>query len=223
MAERDYPRRRRKLVDHLRSKGIENALVLKAISNVKRHLFIESAFLDRAYDDVALPIGLKQTISQPLTVATQSQLLDPQKGDKVLEIGTGSGYQAAILCEMGLQVYSIERHGPLLQESAKRLHQLGYRLMTKHSDGSIGWAAFGPYDGIVVTAGAVDVPQPLLKDLRLPEDGKRGGRLVIPIGDSELQTMFVFERLGPEEFQKTEAGAFKFVPMIGSEGGHRQA
>lgn len=131
MAERDFPRRRQKLVEVLRKNGVDHPHVLNAFSKVKRHLFVESAFWDRAYDDIALPIGLKQTISQPSTVAKQSSLLDPKPGDKILEIGTGSGYQAAILCEMGLDVYSIERHGPLLQHSAKLLNKLGYRLKTK--------------------------------------------------------------------------------------------
>lgn len=220
MAERDFPRRRQKLVEALRNNGIDHPQVLNAFAKVKRHLFVESAFWDRAYDDIALPIGLKQTISQPSTVAKQSSLLDPKAGDKILEIGTGSGYQAAILCEMGLDVYSIERHGPLLQHSAKLLNKLGYRLKTKTSDGSLGWPAFAPYDGIVVTAGALDVPEPLLRDLRLPSENQRGGRLVIPIGNTESQTMYVYERVGESDFSKSEEGAFKFVPMIGEKGGH---
>ena len=211
-----YKRRARRLVELLRDKGIENELVLRAFLNVPRHLFVDQALRRLAYQDEALPIGLGQTISQPYTVAFQTSRLDPQSGDSVLEIGTGSGYQAAILAEMGVKVYSVERHEPLLQRAKDVLRDLGYRVVTKLADGTEGWEAFAPYDGILATAGAAKVPQALVRQLRLP-DGERGGRLVIPVGESSDQTMLRITRTGPDTAGEERLGQFRFVPFIGAD------
>lgn len=210
-----FTRRRAGLVQKIEDRGIQNARVLKAVGTVPRHAFVDPAFHNRAYADEALPIGLNQTISQPFTVAYQTALLDPQPGDRVLEVGTGSGYQAAVLCEMGARVFSVERHKPLLDRTEKLLDQLGYRVLTRHSDGTEGWRAFAPYDGIVVTAGATDVPDPLLEQLRAPEDDASvGGQLVIPVGDDEGQQMLRITRAGPESFERESFHSFRFVPLV---------
>ena len=168
---------RRELIAFLRSKGITSEDVLRAMGNIPRELFLDKHFSLRAYDDSALPIGSGQTISQPYTVAFQTQAIAPHKGEKVLEIGTGSGYQASVLAELGSQVYTIERHVPLLNEARKRFDQLGYHsIISRGGDGSVGWAEFAPFDAIVVTAGAPDLPETLLNQLK-PD----GGRMVIPI------------------------------------------
>ncbi|MEM6783989.1 MAG: protein-L-isoaspartate O-methyltransferase, partial [Bacteroidota bacterium] len=148
-----YARRLARLLDLLRAKGLTDERVLAAIGRVPRHEFVEDGLRFRAYDDAALPIGLNQTISQPFTVATQTHLLDLGPHDRVLEIGTGSGYQAAVLCEMGAQVFSIERHAPLLARTNDVLQRLGYRLMTRAGDGTAGWPSLAPFDAILVTAG----------------------------------------------------------------------
>ena len=201
-------------MDELRERGITHEGVLNALGRVPRHRFVEAALRSRAYRDEALPIGLKQTISQPFTVAYQTMLLDPRPDERILEIGTGSGYQAAVLCEMGARVFSIERHRALLERTQEILEALGYRVVTRHGDGSLGWPVFAPYDGIVVTAGAIDLPRALLEQLRLPEDGRPGGRLVIPIGDREGQTMNRITRLGPDDFEREETHTFRFVPLV---------
>lgn len=215
---RTYRRRRAALADALRRKGIEDERVLEAIQAVPRHRFVEPALRARAYRDEALPIGLKQTISQPFTVAYQTTLLDVRPGDRILEVGTGSGYQAAVLCEMGARVFSIERHRPLLERTQKLLDDLGYRVVTRHGDGSQGWAAYAPFDGIVVTAGASEPPDALLDQLRLPDDDHRAGRLVIPIGDERGQVMTRIVRVGEATFEREEFHTFRFVPLVG-EGG----
>lgn len=221
---RTYARQRRRMAGALEERGITNARVLDAFAEVPRHRFVDRALRPRAYKDEALPIGLKQTISQPFTVAYQTSLLDPRLGARVLEIGTGSGYQAAILRAMGARVFSVERHGPLLRRTKKLLDELGYRVVTKEGDGTFGWPAFAPYDGIVVTAGAAEVPTALLEQLRLPEEGERtGGRLVIPLGDAEGQTMTRIARLGPDAFEEERHHAFRFVPLIGEGGGGMNA
>ena len=212
--ERRYQRQRAELVEELRERGITHEGVLEAIGRVPRHRFVEMALRSRAYRDEALPIGLKQTISQPFTVAYQTMLLDPRPDERILEIGTGSGYQAAVLCEMGARVFSIERHRPLLERTQAILEALGYRVVTRHGDGSLGWPVFAPYNGIVVTAGALDLPRALLEQLRLPEDGRPGGRLIIPVGDREGQTMNRITRLGPDDFEREETHTFRFVPLV---------
>ena len=191
-----YQRQRARLVDELREKGIRDERVLRALEAVPRHRFIEPALRGRAYQDEALPIGLNQTISQPFTVAYQTMLLAPGRNERILEVGTGSGYQAAVLCELGARVFSIERHGALLDRTTRLLEQLGYRVVTRHGDGTLGWPSFAPYDGIIVTAGAPEVPRPLLEQLRIPDDQNAGGRLIIPIGDDRGQMMTRFVRTG---------------------------
>lgn len=199
---------RQQLVEVVREKGITDERVLKAIGKVPRHLFMDSGFLDHAYQDKAFPIAAGQTISQPYTVAFQTELLQLKKDSKVLEIGTGSGYQTAILCELGAKVYSIERQLELFKITSKFLPKLGYRAKKLiFGDGYKGLEEEAPFDGIIVTAGAPFVPKPLMSQLAI------GGRLVIPIGD-ETQIMTLFIRKGPKEFEKHEFGAFRFVPLL---------
>lgn len=218
--DRKYQRQRERLVKLLRDNGIDDERVLNAIAAVRRHLFVEPALRNRAYEDEALPIGMNQTISQPFTVAYQTMLLSPQPGDRILEVGTGSGYQSAVLSEMGARVFSIERHKALLDRTRRILKDLNYRAVLKHGDGTLGWPAFAPYDGIVVTAGASDVPEPLLEQLRIDaEDGKPAGRLVIPIGDARGQKMNLIRRIGENDYERTEKHMFRFVPLVGKQGG----
>jgi len=199
---------RKKLVATLKSKGILDVHVLKAINAIPRHLFMDSGFIDHAYVDKAFPIGAEQTISQPYTVARQSELLKLKKGNKVLEIGTGSGYQTAVLLEMGLIVFSIERQNELFKKTKLFLPKLGYRPRKLiFGDGYKGLKEEAPYDGIVVTAGAPFVPKPLLAQLKV------GGRLVIPVG-VKSQIMTVFTRKSAKEFDKKEYGEFRFVPLL---------
>ncbi|MCK0180010.1 protein-L-isoaspartate(D-aspartate) O-methyltransferase [Flavobacteriaceae bacterium S0862] len=199
---------RQKLVETIASKGIKDEAVLKAIGNIPRHLFMDSGFLDHAYQDKAFPIAADQTISQPYTVAFQTELLQVKKGDKILEIGTGSGYQAAVLCELGAKVYSIERQQELFKRTSKFLQKLGYRPKKLiFGDGYKGLTEEAPFEGIVVTAGAPFVPKPLLAQLKI------GGRLVIPVGD-DVQVMTLYIRKGAKEFEKHEFGDFRFVPLL---------
>ncbi|MDG5767155.1 protein-L-isoaspartate(D-aspartate) O-methyltransferase [Balneolales bacterium ANBcel1] len=213
--ERVFNKRRQKLVEELESRGIRNRLVLDAFSKVPRHKFVDSAFSNRAYEDSALPIEMGQTISQPFTVAKQTELLELEPGDKVLEIGTGSGYQAAILCEMGMDVYSVERHKILYERSRDLLQQLGYRAQIKCGDGTVGWSAYAPYLGIVVTAGAPVVPEALKGQLDLD------GKLVVPVGNEEKQAMYRITRHGEDNFEEETFSMFKFVPLIGKQGWNR--
>ena len=199
---------RQKLVDTLRKKGIKHDGVLKAIGKIPRHLFMDSGFIDHAYQDKAFPIGADQTISQPYTVAFQSELLQVIPGDKILEIGTGSGYQCAVLIELGAKVYSIERQQELFKKTSKFLPKIGYRAKKLvFGDGYKGLPDEAPFKSIIVTAGAPFVPNPLLSQLEV------GGRLVIPVGD-EVQIMTMFIRKGPKEFEKHEFGEFRFVPLL---------
>ncbi|MDT8325282.1 MAG: protein-L-isoaspartate(D-aspartate) O-methyltransferase, partial [Bacteroidota bacterium] len=162
-SNRQYDLARSQLVDILRGRGIDDKGVLDAIAAIPRHVFVQDVFRPRAYEDSALPISCQQTISQPYTVAFMTQLLRVQPGDKVLEIGTGSGYQACVLAEMGARVFTIERHFDLLEQARSRFDQLGYNVASKVGDGSIGWSQFAPYRGIIVTAGAPDIPPSLLR------------------------------------------------------------
>ena len=199
---------RQQLVELVRNKGITDEKVLDALGKVPRHLFMDSGFLDHAYQDKPFPIAADQTISQPYTVAYQTELLKVKKGDKILEIGTGSGYQAAILCEMGAKVYSIERQLELFKLTSKFLPKLGYRLKKMvFGDGYKGLEEDAPFDGIIVTAGAPYVPKALLSQLAL------GGRLVIPVG-TIIQVMTLFIRKGEKDFEKHEFGEFRFVPLL---------
>ena len=208
--DRKFSRQQARLVNELREKGIHDERVLKAIGSVPRHLFVEQAFQQRAYEDEALPIGLKQTISQPFTVAYQTMMLDPQENERILEIGTGSGYQAAILCEMGARVFSIERHKQLYDRAKNILSLLRYHVVTKHGDGTLGWNAFAPFSKILVTAGALGVPEEVLDQLKDP-----GGLLVIPVGGRDGQVMKHITRTGPESYEEIDSKTFRFVPLIG--------
>ena len=199
---------RQQLVNVLINKGITNNNVLKAIGNIPRHLFMDSGFLDHAYQDKAFPIAADQTISQPYTVAFQTELLEVKKDDKILEIGTGSGYQTAVLCELGAKVYSVERQQELFKKTSKFLPQLGYRAKKLiFGDGYKGLPDEAPFDSIIVTAGAPFVPKPLLSQLKI------GGRLVIPVGE-DVQIMTLFIRNGTKEFEQHEFGEFRFVPLL---------
>lgn len=199
---------RNRLIDVLISKGITDSNVLGAMKKIPRHLFMDSSFEDFAYQDKAFPIVANQTISQPYTVAFQTELLQVKPNSKILEIGTGSGYQTAVLLELNAKVYSIERQQELFKKTKSFLPKLHYRPKRLiFGDGYIGLKEKAPFDGIVVTAGAPFVPQPLLSQLKI------GGRLVIPVGD-ESQIMTLFIRKGEKEFEKHEFGDFRFVPML---------
>ena len=201
---------RNQLAALLEQKGITDKNVLDAIRKIPRHLFLNSGFEDYAYQDKPFPIGAGQTISQPYTVAYQSQLLEVNKGDKVLEIGTGSGYQTAVLCAMGAKVFSIERQSELFKTTSLLLPKLGIR--PKHlsfGDGYKGLPNYAPFDSIIVTAGAPIIPKPLMAQLKI------GGRLVIPVGaENQVQIMTVLTRKTETQFEKQELGEFRFVPLL---------
>ncbi|MEM6719019.1 MAG: protein-L-isoaspartate(D-aspartate) O-methyltransferase [Bacteroidota bacterium] len=201
---------RNQLAEVVASKGISDKNVLDGIRKIPRHLFMDSSFEAHAYQDKAFPIGADQTISQPYTVAFQTQLLEIKKDDKILEIGTGSGYQTAMLLELGAKVYSIERQKELFKRTSLFLPKLGYRAKRLiFGDGYKGLPEEAPFDGIVVTAGAPFVPKPLLAQLKV------GGKLVIPVGDaSKAQIMTLFTRTSEKEFTKKEFGEFRFVPLL---------
>ena len=199
---------RQKLVEVIKSKGIVDEKVLDAIGKIPRHLFMDSSFLDHAYQDKPFPIAADQTISQPYTVAFQTELLEVKKGDKILEIGTGSGYQAAVLFLLGARVYTIERQLELFKKTSKFLPEIGYKPKKMiFGDGYKGLPEEAPFDSIIVTAGAPFVPKALLGQLKID------GRLVIPVGD-DVQIMTLYIRKGPKEFEKHELGEFRFVPML---------
>jgi protein-L-isoaspartate(D-aspartate) O-methyltransferase len=213
MLEDGYKERglRNKLVKVLENKGITDKRVLAAIAKVPRHFFFENALLDHAYQDKAFPIGEGQTISQPYTVAFQTEKLEVKTGDKVLEIGTGSGYQACVLLELGARVYTIEYNKVLFEQTRDFLPRMGYRPYFFHGDGSKGLPQKAPFDKIIVTAGAPIVPDPLLDQLA------DGGILVIPVGDREKQVMLRIKRIG-DRFIKEEFPNFAFVPLLGEKG-----
>ena len=199
---------RNQLAKQLQEKGITDKNVLDAIKKIPRHLFLNSSFEDFAYQDKAFPIGAGQTISQPYTVAFQSQLLEVKKDDKVLEIGTGSGYQTAVLCAMGAKVYSVERQNELFKKTSVLFPKLGLR--PKHlsfGDGYKGLPLHAPFDSIIVTAGAPIIPKPLMAQLKI------GGRLVIPLGE-DVQIMTLLIRKNATQFEKHEFGEFRFVPLL---------
>jgi protein-L-isoaspartate(D-aspartate) O-methyltransferase len=200
---------RQLLVRTIRQKGISDPLVLAAMEKVPRHYFFDSSFLAYAYEDKPFPIGAGQTISQPYTVAFQSELLNVRKNDKVLEIGTGSGYQACILAEIGAKVFTIERQKSLFDRTSKFLPLIGYpAIKSFYGDGYLGLPAFAPFDRILVTAAAPFIPEALLLQL------KTGGILVIPVGAGDVQTMTTLTKESDGTFIKKEHGAFRFVPML---------
>ncbi len=200
--------KRKKLVEELRQKGISDKAVLRAMDKVPRHLFMDPAFLIHAYVDKAFPISSGQTISQPYTVAVQTSLLQVKKRDKILEIGTGSGYQAAILAEMGAKVYTIERYRELYLKAQATLTSLGYSADFFYGDGHAGKPQYGPFDGIIITAATSEIPDLLLNQL------KTGGRLVVPLGNSGSQEMTLVVRTGEDTFDYSSHGLFVFVPML---------
>jgi protein-L-isoaspartate(D-aspartate) O-methyltransferase len=199
---------RKKLVESIKAKGIQNVAVLNAIETVPRHLFMDSSFLEFAYDDKPFPIGAGQTISQPFTVAFQTELLEINKGDKVLEVGTGSGYQACVLMELGARVYTIERHKSLYLKTKMLLPTIGYNLkLMSYGDGYKGLPVHAPFDKIIVTAGAPYIPEELKLQL------KPGGFLVIPVG-SEIQIMKRIIRIDTNHYKEEDHGTFRFVPLL---------
>ncbi len=199
---------RKKLVEELVKKGISDTRVLNAINKIPRHFFMDSSFTHFAYKDKAFPIAANQTISQPYTVAFQSQILDIQPNDKVLEIGTGSGYQTAVLIELGAKVFTIERHKVLSLGAQALLPRLGYRPQFFYGDGFKGLPTYAPFDKIIVTAGAPEIPQTLLDQLT------PGGLLIIPVGDLKKQTMRLIRKVDDNNFESSEHGDFLFVPML---------
>ena len=200
--------KRKQLLDKLRLKGIDDEQVLQAMDQVPRHLFMDSGFLDHAYSDKAFPIAADQTISQPFTVAKQTELLQCLAGQKILEIGTGSGYQSAVLVALGVHLYTIERQNELFKKASFLLKKIGLNPKKLiFGDGYKGYPEQAPYDGIIVTAGAPFVPMPLLAQLKI------GGRLVIPLGEKD-QIMTLFVRVSEKKFDKSNHGPCKFVPLL---------
>ncbi len=199
---------RLRLVQEIKNQGITDQRILDAINKLPRHFFLDKGYEEIAYMNKAFAIDEGQTISQPYTVAFQTQLLDIKKGDKVLEIGTGSGYQTAILLELGATVYTIERIKKLYLNARTMLSKLGYRPQYFYGDGYKGKETYGPFDKILVTAGAPYIPTALQKQLKI------GGILVIPVGNYHSQTMYKIERLSKTEFKKTDCGQFVFVPLL---------
>jgi protein-L-isoaspartate(D-aspartate) O-methyltransferase len=199
---------RKKLVEEIKEKGIKDERVLAAIGNVPRHVFMDSSFINFSYKDKAFPIGAGQTISQPYTVAFQTELLEIRPNDKVLEIGTGSGYQAAVLLEMGARVFTVERQRELYLKTLNLLPKLGYNPNFFFGDGALGLPTYSPFDKIIITAGAMEIPDALLKQLKI------GGRLVVPVGNKDTQVMMLVERKAEETFVKTQHGNFIFVPLL---------
>jgi protein-L-isoaspartate(D-aspartate) O-methyltransferase len=204
---------RKQLARKLKEKGITDAKVLEAIASVPRHVFLDKAFLEQAYQDKAFPIGEGQTISQPYTVAFQTQLLELTKDMKVLEIGTGSGYQACVLSYLKVKLFTIEYNKALYAKTSSFLNSAGLtNIKFFQGDGSQGLPSFAPFDRIIVTAGAPSVPEKLIHQLSI------GGMLVIPVGDDKTQTMLRITRLSEDKFKKEEFGSFKFVPLLGKDG-----
>ena len=199
---------RKQLVQHLASKGIKNIDVLSAINSIPRHQFLDTAFVNFAYQDKAFPIGSGQTISQPYTVAFQSQLLDLNPYDKVLEVGTGSGYQAAVLTLLDADVYTIERQRDLFNKSKFFLPKLGYNCRFVYGDGYKGLPKLAPFNKIIITCGAPCIPADLVAQLKV------GGRMVAPIGEGDIQVMHLIEKLSETETRITTHGEFSFVPML---------
>jgi protein-L-isoaspartate(D-aspartate) O-methyltransferase len=204
--------RRKRLVEMLKNKGITDVNVLDAMLKVPRHFFFPKDFWDDAYEDKAFPIGSGQTISQPYTVAFQSQLLHVAPGDVILEIGTGSGYQAAVLAQMGAVVYTIERVEALFRSTSQLFNKLKMPIHCFLGDGTIGLTSKGPFNGIVVTAGGNSLAEQLKVQLQI------GGRLVVPMGDRSIQKMVLIKKVVENKYERTEHGDFKFVPLLGKYG-----
>ena len=211
-----FEKERSELIDSLRQKGINDENVLSAMLGVERHEYVQKIMIPHAYKDVALPIGYGQTISQPYTVAVMTEALNLKPKSKVLEIGTGSGYQAAILEKMGMQVFSIERNEDIYRKVQKFFDKKSVRILVRCSDGTIGWSEHAPYDAIIVTAGSPTIPENLKKQLAV------GGRLVIPVGDLHTQSLKILYKIDADKFEETEIPNFAFVPLIGREGWNKK-
>lgn len=203
---------RKQLVREIISKGITDQRVIEAIGRIPRHFFLDTIFMTHAYEDKAFPIGEGQTISQPYTVAFQSELLEVEPGHKILEIGTGSGYQASVLLELGAEVFTIEYNEKLYKKTKKFLPRIGYHPHFFLGDGSLGIPAYAPYNGIIVTAGAPTVPKSLIQQLSI------NGKLIIPVGDHQTQKMIWIKKLEGNKLIKKEYNDFSFVPLLGKEG-----
>lgn len=199
---------RKNLVEEIRLKGISDQRVLDAINRVPRHFFMDSGFINFAYKDSAFPIGAGQTISQPYTVAFQTQLLSIQPHEKVLEIGTGSGYQTAVLIEMGANIFTIERQKELYLKAKALLERMGYRPHHFYGDGYLGMPSYGPYNKIIITAGTPEIPEKLIEQLDV------GGKLIAPVGDNTTQIMTLVEKISATENKITKHGNFIFVPLL---------
>ncbi|MEI6575967.1 MAG: protein-L-isoaspartate(D-aspartate) O-methyltransferase [Bacteroidota bacterium] len=199
---------RKKLVEELQGKGISDPGVLAAIEKIPRHFFFDSSFLEFAYQDKAFPIGAGQTISQPYTVAFQTSLLDIKKSERILEIGTGSGYQAVILAELGAKVFSIERQKSLYLKAKEFIPSLRYTVKVFYGDGYKGLPAFAPFDKILITAAAPYLPEPLKEQLKI------NGLIVAPVGKGDVQVMKTYRKISETEFEEKEHGFFRFVPLL---------
>jgi protein-L-isoaspartate(D-aspartate) O-methyltransferase len=199
---------REKLTEDIRRKGIKDEHVLSAINKVPRHFFMDSGFIKYAYKDQAFPIAANQTISQPYTVAFQTELLNVKKPCKILEVGTGSGYQTAVLLEMGAKVYSVERHKVLYLKARETLMKMKYNPYLFYGDGYVGLPTYSPFDRILITAAAPEIPEKLIKQL------KTGGKMVLPLGDQNHQTMTLIEKYSEEKYKTSKHGCFVFVPML---------
>ena len=199
---------RRKLAEEIKEKGIKDIRIIEAIEKIPRHLFMDSSFLEFAYQDKPFPIGSGQTISQPYTVAFQTELLQIKENDKVLEIGTGSGYQACVLLELGAKVFSIERQKKLFDKTKTFLPKLGYRPKLYYGDGYAGLPAFAPFDKIIITAAAPEIPQALFDQLKVD------GIMVIPHGESDTQVMKSIQKKSNSDFSEQKHGLFRFVPLL---------
>jgi protein-L-isoaspartate(D-aspartate) O-methyltransferase len=202
-----YQGLRKRMVAAIREKGVASRQILEVMEKIPRHIFIGKGFEEHAYEDKAFKIGAGQTISQPTTVAIMTSLLGPLEGKKILEVGTGSGYQSAVLCELGAKVYTIERQKLLYEKSKELLNEMGYRPRFFYGDGYKGLPAFAPFDGIIVTCGAPFVPEPLINQLII------GGKLVIPVGE-DVQEMLVINKLQDGTHETEKHGSFRFVPML---------
>jgi len=206
-----FEQKRKSMIFRLREMGITEKSVLKAMEKVPREKFLSAGLEHQAYDEKALPIGFNQTISHPYTVAKMTELLQIKSGYRILEIGTGSGYQAAVLCAMHANLFTVEIEAELGQQAKKKLNALGYTFVSKIGDGSVGWKAYAPYDGIIVTAGVPAIAEELIEQL------KTGGKLIIPVGDENKQKLTVFEKT-EKEINKKEIKEVLFVPMTGKKG-----
>lgn len=208
-----FTTQRLKLIEELKQKGISDVEVLKAIEKTPREEFVKLPLQTNAYLDSAMPIDCNQTISQPYTVAFMTQILEAKSGMKVLEIGTGSGYQAAILCNMGLKVYTVERHLNLLNQAKEVFKKLNLEIFSLHADGTLGWSLLAPFDRIIVTAAAPEIPDTLLKQLAT------NGVMALPVGNKDKQKMCLVKKIGGEnQYDIFDYGEFKFVPLIGKKG-----